>query len=126
MHLKEKLNNLVAKMQTIHSTSAAASTAFSENRFELDGSNELALPSPVPDLAKKDPTPTHAKLLQDLQCVASLAAMFGLTIADKVIGSQEIVEIMDNVPSKRKAGLSDLPIPQLWAPEAALQRHSLD
>ncbi len=39
--------------------------------------------------------------------------MFGLTIADKVVGSEEIVEIMDNVPSERKVGLSDLPIPQV-------------
>lgn len=58
-----KLNSVVAKMQTIHSTSAAASTGLSENSFELDGSDELALPSPVPELVSATPHKSHSILL---------------------------------------------------------------
>ncbi|EIW55201.1 peptidase C14 [Trametes versicolor FP-101664 SS1] len=120
-----------AKMQTIHPTSAAASTGLSENSFELDGSDKLALPSPVPELSswsackdahnttgnskggvflrafcqalQKNPTPTHATLLQNLQ--------------------KEIEVIMDRVPPERKERLSDWPIPQLGSlrPHAVLE-----
>lgn len=65
---------------------------------------------------EKNPRPTHAMLLQNLQCVASLAAVSDRMAADKVVDRKEIETIMDSVPPERKEGLSDWPIPQVQYP----------
>lgn len=62
---------------------------------------------------EKNPTPTHATLLQNLQCVTSLSAVFDRMAADNVFDRKEIEVIMDRVPPGRKERLSDWPIPQV-------------
>ncbi|KAI0631105.1 peptidase C14 [Trametes polyzona] len=109
-----------AKLQTIHRDGPIISNGLTHNGYKLNGSDELALLSPVPILTswsacadanntignkkggvflralcealKKDPCPTHAKLLEDIH--------------------MEIEELMNRLPSDLKEGLH-LPMPQL-------------